>query len=279
MPGSYSLRLLGIVLVLIGSPAKCAQTPKTASTLTVEAVVQLSKGGIAEDLIVTEIKKNGKAFDLSPEEILELKKLGISDLIIKYMVDPAYVPPPPAPPARTEAPPPPPPPPPAPSKQYPADKFASKVPPDPGLYRFPADTPAKVEVQILLGAQEGAGLGKVLMKKAKTIGYLLGPAAKTRIKDPGPVFYLRLPEGKPIEDIVLVALTRKGDRRELELGPPIKPEVRRPFESVEVGANLFRITTAKLTKSEYLFFQLGSAEPPKGSLGKGFDFGVDGPPK
>jgi hypothetical protein len=277
--------LSGMVLLFLSTALIWAQSPKGTSGLTVEAVIKLSKEGIAEDLIITEIKKNGKAFDLSPEEIIDLKKLGLSDLLLKYMVDPAYnPPPPPAPTGRSDASPSPPPPPSAPPKQYPADKYAGKVPPDAGLYRFSSEAPTKVEVKILLGTQEGAGLGKVLMKKGKTIAYLVGPVAKTRIKEPSPVFYLRLPEGKAIEDIVLVSVTRKADRRELELGPPgpkqqIKPEVRRPFEFLEVGANLFSLTASKLTKGEYLFFQLGSAEPPKGSLGKGFDFGIDEPAK
>lgn len=284
-PTARGLWLAGIVLFLLGTPLVSAQSPKGASGLTVEAVIKQSKEGIAEDLIITQIKKNAKAFDLSPEEIIDLKKLGLSDLLLKYMVDPAYSPPPPpAPPARSEANASTPPPPSAPPKQYPPDKYAGRVPPDAGLYRFSPDTPTKVEVKILLGTQEGAGLGKVLMKKGKTIAYLVGPAAKTRIKESSPVFYLRLPEGKPIEDIVLVSVTRKADRRELELGPPgpkqqIKPEVRRPFDFLEVGPNLFSLSISKLTRGEYLFFQLGSAEPPKGSLGKGFDFGIDEPGK
>ena len=35
----------------------------------------------------------------------------------------------------------------------------------------------------------------------------------------------------------------------------------------------------KLGMGEYLFFQLGSAEPPKGIYGKGFDFGIGDPHK
>jgi hypothetical protein len=152
------------------------------------------------------------------------------------------------------------------------------------LYRFSGEQPVKIDIQVLLGTQEGAGLGKVLLKKGKVVAYLVGPAAKTRIKEPTPVFYIRLSEGKAIEEIVLVACDRKSTRRELELGPPgpkqvIKPEARRPFDVVEVGPNLFKLTIGKLTKGEYLFFQLGSAEPPKGSLGKGFDFGIDIPSK
>src|SRR5579863_1395541 len=174
--------------------------------LTVEDVVDLSKGGVAEDVIITKIRMNGKAFDLSAAEIVELKKLGVSDSIVNVLLDPAYKLPPPPPPPRPEPPPAPPPVAPPPAKHYPPDENASKVPVEPGLYRFPAGEPVKLDVKILLGTKEGAGLGTVLMKKGKVVAYLVGPAAKARIKDPAPVFYMRMPEGKAIEEVVLVAL-------------------------------------------------------------------------
>jgi hypothetical protein len=269
-----------------------AQAPGSTAPLSVEEVVKLCQTGLSEELIVTKIKKNGKAFDLSTEELLELKKSGVSDNIIKFLLDPSQPYTPPAPP-----------PPPAagpdassasspkagpPVKQYPDDKYASKVPPEPGLYRFPADAPTKtpedpptkIDLKMLLGVKEGAGLGKVLLKKPKTIGYLVGPASKTRIPNPAPVFYLRLAEGKGIEEVVLVALEGKSDRRELEM-PSQKEELKasamRQFDSLEVGPRLFKIGTGKLGKGEYLFFLVGSAEPPKGNFGKGYDFGIDEP--
>ena len=112
------------------------------------------------------------------------------------------------------------------------------------------------------------------------MSYIIGPlASKTRIKDLAPVFYLRLE-------------LRQGNRRdraddagaqerppwELDLGssgkkPEFKSEAMRPFDSIEIGPQLFRITTAKLTPGEYIFFQIGSAEPPKWQLrGRVSDF-------
>jgi hypothetical protein len=278
----WSAAALACVLILTGR----GQTTAGAPPLTIDDVVALSKAGIAEDVIVTKIRVNGKAFDLNNAEILELKKAGMSDLIVKVLMNPAYKPEPPAAPPTpshpdTAPPPPPPPPPPLPAKHYPADDLASKVPPELGLYYFTAASPAKIGIKILLGMQGGAGLGKVVLKKPKTIAYLVGPAAESRIKDPAPIFYLRLPEGKPIEEVVLVVLDRKADRRELEMGAagPKQAEVRRQFDYLEVGPSLFKLTTAKLGKGEYLFFQLGSAEPPKGIYGRGFDFGLDEPHK
>lgn len=280
--------LLTLVLVALPGPMAQAQSPKGGESLTVEEVVKLSEAGFSEEVIVTRIKKNGKAFDLNAAELVELKKIGLSDAIIKYLLDPsqpyAPAPPPPPPaPSRTDASgttPPATPPPAPPPKHYPADEHASKVPPEPGLYRFPTDVPVRVDIKILLGTNEGAGLGKVLLKKGKVIAYLVGPAAKTRIKEPAAVFYMRLPEGKAIEDVVLAACDRKSDRREIDMGPPgpkpqLKAEAMRQFDSLEVGQGLYKLTTARLVKGEYLFFQLGSAEPPKGSYGKGFDFGID----
>jgi hypothetical protein len=98
-----------------------------------------------------------------------------------------------------------------------------------------------------------------------------------RVQEAAPEFYIRLMEGKGIEEVALVALSRKSDRRELEMGP--KPELKaesvRAFDPLEVGPQLFKVTAAKLGPGEYLFFLIGSAEAAKGSLGKGYDFGID----
>ena len=263
------------------------QQPRTAVPLSVEEVVKMTQAGFTDDVIITRIKKNGKAFDLSTEELLDLKNAGVRDGVITYLLDPSqpYTPPaPPAPPPPVvekppEKPPERPAPPAVPPKQYPKDPYAAKAPPEPGLYRFVSDAPAAIEMKLLLGSKEGAGLGKLLLKKGELVAYMAGAGSATRTKDPTTRFYLRLPEGKGIEEVVLIALERKADRREIDMGPgpkqEIKPAAVRQFDSLEVGPQLFRITPGKLAKGEYLFFLLGSAEPPKGSSGKGYDFGVD----
>ena len=278
-----------LALLTALSSSTAAPQPKAPQPLSLEEVVKLCQAGFTEEVIVTKIKKNGKPFDLSTEELLDLRKAGVGDNIINYLLDPnlPYTPPPPpAPPApppaadkATDKAPAVPPPVPVPVKKYPPDPFASKTPPEVGLYRFPSDSPVALEMKILLGSKEGPGLGKVLMKKGDVVAFLPGASSSNRAKDPNPRFYLRLPEGKGIEEVVLIALLRKSDRREIDMGsgpkPEIKPEVVRQFDSLEVGPHLFRITTSKLAKGEYLFFLLGSAEAPKGSYGKGYDFGID----
>jgi hypothetical protein len=180
--------------------------PAKSPALTVEEVIKLSQSGFAEELIITKIRKNGKAFDLSAEELLDIKKAGVSDNVIRFLLDPSLVYTPPAP-AATPPGPGPAPPAAVPAKKYPPDAFASRAPWDPGLYHFEKDALVKIDVKMLLGA-EGAGV-KVLNLKGKTSAYRVGPASKTRVRGLAKKFYMRLWEGKGIEEIVLIALARR----------------------------------------------------------------------
>ncbi|MGA8026473.1 MAG: hypothetical protein WB992_04965 [Bryobacteraceae bacterium] len=261
--------------VLVLSVAALLSAQNSDTGLTVEEVVRLTRAGFSEDIIITKIKKNGKAFDLSTDELLDLKKDGVSDTVVKYMLDPTqpYTPPVNSPPVGSPTSKPA-----GPAKKYPEDSFASRVPPDPALYFFSSGAPVKVDLKFLLGSEES----KSLMKKGKSTAYLIGATSKTHFKT-APIFYARLPEGKEIEELVLVGFSPKDGRRELDTGPPgpkqqLKAEDIQQFDSLEVGPHLFKLTPPKLGPGEYIFFFIGSADPPKGIYGKGYDFGVEGLP-
>jgi hypothetical protein len=287
-PSSVARCALVIVLLAAGLAHPCAaQTPPANSPLSLEDVVNDWKTGIPEELIITKIKRNNRAFNLSGEEIRELTNAGITATVVKYLLDPSqpYSPPPPPAPAAASTGPAAAPEVRTPPRTYPADPNANDVPQDPGLYRFVGEKPMKTEIKLLLGENQGAGIGKVLLRKGKAIGYLLGPAANTKIVDALPVFYLRLLEGKAIEEVVLLALRQTKERREIEIGESLekqelKSESMRAFDALEVGLRLFKITPSKtLAKGEYVFLLLGSAEPPKGSFGKLYDFSIELPRK
>lgn len=101
--------LATVALAQAPAPAtapKKAAAPKAASP--VDSVIQLVKGGMSDGLIIRSLKKNNKAVDLSPADMVKLKQAGVSDNVIGVMLDPSSTP---APAAAAAAPPPPPPPP------------------------------------------------------------------------------------------------------------------------------------------------------------------------
>jgi tetratricopeptide (TPR) repeat protein len=64
------------------------QRELAAKTLTISDVVAMRQAGLSEELIATRIRKEGRAFDLTPQQMVELKKAGLSDDLIKIMMDP-----------------------------------------------------------------------------------------------------------------------------------------------------------------------------------------------
>src|SRR5580765_8212842 len=106
-----------LIFLFLVPISRGAQQASSAAPLAVDDIVKLSKDGFPEDVIIARIKKYGKPFDLSTEEMGELRRLGISDSVIKTLIDPSqpYIPPPRPDPA------PPPPKPIALPKKYPSD--------------------------------------------------------------------------------------------------------------------------------------------------------------
>src|SRR5262245_42688963 len=167
MSASSFVRCALVFALLVSRAARfCIAQSTSGPPLSLDDVVNDWKNGIAEDLIITKIRKNARAFNLSSAEMRELTNSGIPTNVVKYLLDPSQpyttpTPPPPvAPPAvgpaavappevRT------------PPRTYPADAHADRVPVDPGLYRFADNTPLKTEVKLLLGENQGAGLTKV----------------------------------------------------------------------------------------------------------------------
>lgn len=280
-------RLLFGAVCLFTVAVAAAQPMSEPKTLTVKDVMRLVSAGVPEDIIVARIKRAAKPFDLSADEILELRRDGMPPTVLKYLIDPSLPytpPPPPSPPvAPPKASPPPPPAPIKPPKRYPDDPVAEKVPVEPGLY-LPVSTKfAATEMRTLISAKSG-GLGSKIsagLVKSKLRAPLVGPKAKLRSTVAKPTFYLRANNIKT-DDLVLVVLDRKDDHRELILvmqgkKPVVEVEKMREFEVKKVDEDLCRITTAGLKPGEFLLYLVGSADPEKGIFGKGFDFGVDAP--
>lgn len=94
-------KTLCIAVALFAMPAAYAQgqthskpivaPEKTAAAggLTVDDVIKMSKAGLGDGIIVQQIRKNGQAFDLNPDQLIQLKTATVSDRVITAMMDPS----------------------------------------------------------------------------------------------------------------------------------------------------------------------------------------------
>lgn len=84
------LVVLAVLSTVVICNAQSDQTapPLTPKTLSVDDIVKMSKAGISEDVIIQKIKKGGQAFDLSPDQMIELKNAGVNDKVVQAMLDP-----------------------------------------------------------------------------------------------------------------------------------------------------------------------------------------------
>jgi len=65
--------------------------------MTLDDILKLVQVRLGDDLIISQIRKNGKAFALTPDELVRLKTAGASDDVIRAMIDPKAPLPQPAP--------------------------------------------------------------------------------------------------------------------------------------------------------------------------------------
>jgi hypothetical protein len=81
-------RLISVAAAIVIAVSLCA-AQNAQKTMKVSDVVDLVQAGIPEDVVITKLRKANHAFDLSAQEMLQLKKSGVSDNVIKAMIDPA----------------------------------------------------------------------------------------------------------------------------------------------------------------------------------------------
>lgn len=193
--------------------------PAKPQGLNADSIVSMVQAGLSEDLIVARIRKEDRAFDLSPEEMIRLKKAGVSDAILRVMLDPkAEVKPQPQPNPQPQVPVAPAAPvvlhtpavpvvapvanpsgaTPAPGSSAPAgDPNDPMTPHDSGIYLYTRDRDGNPKMIVLeRAAYQGSKTGGVLtsaltygLRKAKMKAVIPGPRAALRTGDQRPVFY------------------------------------------------------------------------------------------
>jgi hypothetical protein len=65
--------------------------------MTMQDVIKLSKAGLSDDVIIEQLKTRNQRFDLSTDQLIQLKTAKVSERVIEVMINPAYKPAPAAP--------------------------------------------------------------------------------------------------------------------------------------------------------------------------------------
>lgn len=74
-----------LIFILLFSLAAFAQT----ETLTNSQIVEMSKVGLAKEIILKKIEKSNGSFDVSTNALIELKKSGVADEVISAIIEKA----------------------------------------------------------------------------------------------------------------------------------------------------------------------------------------------
>ena len=67
-------------------PLKPQATPPQG--VTVDSVIAMVQAGISDEVILARLKKGAKQYDLTPADMIRLKKANVSDVVVRVMIDP-----------------------------------------------------------------------------------------------------------------------------------------------------------------------------------------------
>jgi len=209
-------------------------------------VVAMTKVGLGDEVIIARIKTSPCRFALSDDDLLALKRAGVSDKVIAAMLEASVL---------TKA----------------------RVSVD----GWPLELRSLAQSKVVGGLGKNLSLG---IKSTRTKAFLEGRHANVYAAS-NPTIILQLPADDSVDNYILVRMASKGDRRELEVAPPsalagagarIRTEGAIRTSAKPLGGRRYQLTPAKrLKRGEYMLYILGSADANKGIYGKGYDFTVE----
>ena len=286
------------------SAAKPAPAPPASAGMTNADVIKLVQAGIGESVVVTAVRTAARtSFQLDADNLIALKKAGVSDTIVAVMLDPKAALPAAAPAVAF-----------APgggnldSRARVDDPHAAvEIPRDPGIYiDLGDDKPNLVPLEptVFSQAKTGGMLTSALtygIKKAKWKAVVRAPGATFRVPDATPVFYFYFEQksaglggsggfvgwlagATSPNEFVLARMTVKSRERELIVGEfgltgastGTRSKDTVEFDVKKLGGGAYRVTPLEpLPPGEYTFFYAaGASALGAGATGKLFDFGV-----
>ena len=177
--------------------------------MTVDDVIRLSRAGLSDDVIIQQIKKKGQRFDLSTDQLVQLKSASVSERVIQVMIDPAKdtAPSPaqktglPAPQQAGQ-----------PSQQ---DSPSSSLPTEIGVYAKQKGKWIEVLPDVVNWKTGGVvkSVATVGIVKGDVNGHVNGARSRNQLSTPIE-FVIVVPEGVAITEWQLIRLHPHGDSRE-----------------------------------------------------------------
>ncbi len=252
------------------------------SGLTCEDVIKLAKAGLAEDIIIEQIRKNGKAFNLSTDQLVALKTANVSDRSVEAMLDPtktfvAESAPAPllskptviAPPAE-----------PPPPRHVHVEAEHETLPTEIGVYAKERGHWEEVPPEIVYWKTGGVlkTVATAGIRHGDVNGHIPGSDSRTRLQHVKE-FLIIAPEGTALAEYQLVRLRRNHDNREFRTvtGGFLHAQsgAQRdmvPFDGKKLSSGVFVVTfPSEAGPGEYGFLPPGS----NGGNGKIYSFQVE----
>jgi hypothetical protein len=258
----YVVRLIGLVVCLAVACAVFGQeSGAIKKRFTNEDVIGMTKLGLTDDVIIAKIRAMSAAgdaisFDTGVDGLKALKADGVSDAVIKAMINPAA-----AGPTVVAA-----------ASSTPMTLDPNLPPPEIGIYWKDRANFVLIHGQALSNAKAGGKAGSLFtngMRNQHWDATIDGPTSKNVVRERHPSFYFYVPEGADAADYVLIKLNKKGNRREFQVGSfggitggksGVKNDKKVEFKAEHVGIRTYKVAlNEELKPGEYAFF-MGTGE-------------------
>jgi len=254
-------------LLLSILPALIVGLAFAQTALTNDAIVKMAKAGLSEDIIVSTIKGQPAKYTTGPDDLIALKRGGVTDKVIAAMMDKmnsgGAAAPTPAP---------------APAPAASAAPVVNEV----GVYFKKADAWADLDPEVVNFKTGGVlkSIGTAGIVKGDVNGHVNGEHSKTQLKTPVELL-VYTPEGVAITEYQLLRLRDSKDSREFRTvtggvmhvsGGATRDLV--PFESKKIAPRTYQVVLPNLGAGEYgLLPPAGSdSTSSSGRIGKIYSF-------
>jgi hypothetical protein len=238
------------------------------TALTNDAVIKMVKAGLGEDIVISTIKTQPAKYSTGPDDLIALKKGGVSDKVIAAMVEKMSGGGAPVMPAATSA---------VPATGAP---IVSEV----GVYYKKGDAWTDLDPEVVNFKTGGVlkSIGTAGIVKGDINGHLNGEHSKTGVKSPVELL-VYTPEGTAITEYQLLRLREAKDSREFRTvtggvmhvsGGATRDLV--PFESKKLAPRTYQIILPNLGSGDYGLLPpaANDSTSSSGRIGKIYSFRI-----